>query len=60
MYDLRGDIQAALIDPNNKEAFNLLYKAAWGPEEAAMGNSTLPTVLYVLIAISNIILSVLH
>jgi len=32
------------VDLNHKEAFDLLYKEAWRPEEAAMGNSTLPTV----------------
>jgi hypothetical protein len=33
------------VDLSHKEAFDLLYKEAWYPEEAAMGNSTLPTVL---------------
>ena len=34
-------------DVNHKDAFDLLYKEAWRPEEAAMGNSTLPTVLVI-------------
>jgi hypothetical protein len=29
---------------NHKSAFDLLLKEAWNPEQAAMGNSTLPTV----------------
>jgi len=32
----------------------LLYKEAWRPEEAAMGNSTLPTVLDKLCMVANI------
>ena len=35
---------AALVDLNHKSAFDLLLKEAWNPEQAAMGNSTLPTV----------------
>ncbi len=42
------------IDINHKEAFDLLYKEAWRPEEAAMGNSTLPTVLDKLCMVANI------
>jgi TolA-binding protein len=29
---------------NHKSAFGLLLKEAWNPEQAAMGNSTLPTI----------------
>lgn len=29
---------------NHKSAFDLLLKEAWNPEQAAMGNSTLPTI----------------
>jgi hypothetical protein len=29
---------------STKSAFDLLLKEAWNPEQAAMGNSTLPTV----------------
>jgi hypothetical protein len=36
------------------EAFDLLYKEAWRPEEAAIGNSTLPTVLDKLCMVANI------
>jgi len=32
------------VDLGHKNAFELLLKEAWNPEEAAMGNSTLPTV----------------
>jgi ribosome-interacting GTPase 1 len=54
MDDLRREIRDALVDPNNKVAFNLLYKEAWYPEEAAMGNSSLPTVLDKLCMVANI------
>jgi hypothetical protein len=42
------------VDNTHKEAFDLLYKEAWRPEEAAMGNSTLPTVLDKLCMVANI------
>jgi len=42
--EMRTELQAALIDLNHKSAFDLLLKEAWNPEQAAMGNSTLPTV----------------
>jgi hypothetical protein len=54
MDELRTEIRNALVDPYHKEAFNLLYKEAWRPEEAAMGNSTLPTVLDKLCMVANI------
>ncbi|MGB6527660.1 MAG: hypothetical protein WBF33_06095 [Candidatus Nitrosopolaris sp.] len=34
-----------MVDLGHKSAFDLLLKEAWNPEVAAMGNSTLPTVL---------------
>src|SRR5215469_10824394 len=37
--------KALLVDLGHKSAFDLLLKEAWNPEQAAMGNSTLPTVL---------------
>jgi polyhydroxyalkanoate synthesis regulator phasin len=42
--ELRTELQAALVDLGHKSAFDLLLKEAWSPEQAAMGNSTLPTV----------------
>jgi hypothetical protein len=42
--ELRTELQAALVDLNHKGAFDLLLKEAWNPEQAALGNSTLPTV----------------
>jgi hypothetical protein len=42
---MRSDLQAALVDLGHKNAFDLLLKEAWNPEQAAMGNSTLPTVI---------------
>jgi hypothetical protein len=41
---LKTELQSALVDLNHKSAFDLLLKEAWNPEQAAMGNSTLPTV----------------
>src|ERR671928_1838337 len=42
--ELRTELQAALVDLGHKNAFDLLLKEAWNPEQAAMGNSTLLTV----------------
>ena len=42
--EMRTELQAALVDLSHKSAFDLLLKEAWNPEQAAMGNSTLPTV----------------
>src|ERR671927_70315 len=42
--ELRIELQAALVDLGHKSAFDLMLKEAWNPEQAAMGNSTLPTV----------------
>jgi hypothetical protein len=55
--DLQTELEAALVDLGHKSAFDLLLKEAWNPEVAAMGNSTLPTVLDKLNAISTIHLS---
>jgi hypothetical protein len=41
--DLQMELKAALVHLGHKSAFDLLLKEAWNPE-AAMGNSTLPTV----------------
>ncbi len=32
-----------MVDLGHKSAFDLLLKEAWNPEQAAMGNSSLPT-----------------
>jgi hypothetical protein len=42
--ELKMELQAALVDLGHKNAFDLLLKEAWNPEQAAIGNSTLPTV----------------
>jgi hypothetical protein len=42
--DLETELRAALVNLGHKSAFDLLLKEAWNPEQAAMGNSTLPTV----------------
>src|SRR5215831_3941570 len=43
--DLQMELKGALVDLGHKSAFDLLLKDAWNTEVAAMGNSTLPTVL---------------
>jgi len=42
--ELKMELQAALVDLGHKSAFDLLLKEVWNPEQAAMGNSTLPTI----------------
>jgi hypothetical protein len=54
MDDLRREIRDSFVDLQHKKAFELLYKEAWRPEEAAMGISTLPTVLDKLVMVGNI------
>ena len=43
MSDMRTELQGAFVDLGHKKAFDLLLKN-WSAEQAAMGNSTLPTV----------------
>jgi hypothetical protein len=43
MSELRTELQGAFVDLGHKKAFDFLLKA-WSSEQAAMGNSTLPTV----------------
>jgi hypothetical protein len=52
--DLRKEMRNCFVDVTHKDAFDLLYKEAWRPEEAAMGNSTLPTVPDKLCMVANI------
>jgi hypothetical protein len=52
--ELRKEIRNCFVDLSHKEAFDLLYKEAWRPEGAAMGNSNLPTVLDKLCMVANI------
>jgi hypothetical protein len=42
--ELRSELQSAMVDLGHKSAFDLILKDAWSREQAAMGNSTLPTV----------------
>jgi hypothetical protein len=42
--ELKMELQAAFVDLGHKNAFDSLLKEAWNSEQAAMGNSTLPTV----------------
>jgi hypothetical protein len=51
---LTTELKGALVDLGHKSAFDLLLKEAWNPEVAAMGNSTLPTVLDKLNVMSTI------
>lgn len=44
LSELKMELQAALVDLGHKSAFDLLLKEGWNPEQAAMGNSTLPTI----------------
>ncbi|MCP8308408.1 MAG: hypothetical protein H3Z54_06900 [archaeon] len=43
--ELKTHYQSSLIDLDHKQAFDLLLKEAWNSEQAAMGNSNMPTVL---------------
>jgi hypothetical protein len=52
--DLRSSFQACLIDLGHRQAFDLLLKDAWRVEQAAMGNSNLPTVIDALNITANI------
>jgi hypothetical protein len=52
--DLRTELQGALVDLSHKKAFDLILKDAWNQEQAAMGNSTLPTVCDKLNVIASI------
>ncbi|MFZ0220176.1 MAG: hypothetical protein WAM42_00615 [Candidatus Nitrosopolaris sp.] len=54
MSDLQTELKAALVDLGHKSAFDLLLKEAWNPEQAAMGNSTLPTICDKLSTMSTI------
>ena len=42
--ELKSELQAAMVDLGHKSAFDLILRDAWSREQAAMGNSTLPTV----------------
>lgn len=53
LSELRTELQGALVDLGHKKAFDLLLRA-WNAEQAAMGNSTLPTVCDKLNVVANI------
>jgi hypothetical protein len=42
--ELKSELQSAMVDLGHKTAFDLILKDGWSREQAAMGNSTLPTV----------------
>jgi hypothetical protein len=42
--ELKSELQSAMVDLGHKSAFDLILKDAWSREQAAMSNSTLPTV----------------
>ena len=54
LEDLRKEMRNCFVEAIHKEAFDLLYKEAWYPEEGSNGNSTLPTVLDKLCMVANI------
>jgi hypothetical protein len=41
---LKSELRSAMVDLGHKSAFDSLLKDAWSREQAAMGNSMLPTV----------------
>lgn len=42
--ELKSELQSAMVDLGHKSAFDLILRDAWSREQAAMSNSTLPTV----------------
>jgi hypothetical protein len=42
--ELKSELQSAMVDLGHKSAFDSILKDAWSREQAAMGNSTLPTI----------------
>ena len=42
--ELKSELQSAMVDLGHKSAFDLILRDAWSREQAAMGNSTLPTI----------------
>jgi RecA/RadA recombinase len=52
--ELKTHYQSSLLDLEHKHAFELLLKEAWNAEQAAMGNSNMPTVLDKLNLTANI------
>jgi len=42
--ELKSELQYAMVDLGHKSAFDLILRDGWSREQAAMGNSTLPTV----------------
>src|ERR687892_2531167 len=42
--ELKSELQSAMVDLGHKSAFDMILKDAWSREQAAMGNSSLPTV----------------
>ena len=42
--ELKSELRSAIVDLGHKSAFDALLRDAWSREQAAMGNSTLPTV----------------
>jgi hypothetical protein len=42
--ELKSELQSAMVDLGHKSAFDLILRDAWSREQAAMGNSSLPTI----------------
>jgi hypothetical protein len=51
--EMRTELQGAFVDLSHKKSFDLLLKV-WSSEQAAMGNSTLPTVCDKLNIVANV------
>lgn len=51
---LKKRFQEALLNPEDREAFNLLIRDAWTPEDHALGNVGAPTVLDSLNLMANV------
>ncbi len=54
IQELRKHFQNTLLDPNHREAFDLLLKEAWQPTSHAMGNAKIPAILDIMNLIANV------
>ncbi len=54
IQELKKHFQNTLLDLGHREAFNLLLKEAWTPEDHALSNAKVPYVLDVLNLMGNV------
>ncbi|MFQ5951745.1 MAG: hypothetical protein ACE5KH_06655, partial [Candidatus Geothermarchaeales archaeon] len=52
--ELRKHFQKTLLDPNHREAFDVLLREAWTREDHAMGNAKVPYALDVMNLMGNV------